>query len=254
MGHANITIDWIHPDNLLEVKTYILRRLPALVYSEQSSKGIEPQGDPTLTSLYFDSPNFPLYTEKVERQADASSLRIRWYGQLNENPELFLEQKIIHENGTSEEKRFTIKQKYIEPFIKGVYKMEKSIQKMERQGQPAARIEEFKNTVESIQTFILDNNLQPVLRANYTRTAFQKPLDDKVRISIDTSLAFIREDSLDHDRPCRNPDNWHRLDIDNSSMVYPFQNIGQGEISRFPFLRSRDQSQGRWRQEAPSMD
>lgn len=154
---------------------------------------------------------------------------------MTENPELYFEQKIIHENGTSEDKRFTIKQKYIEPFIKGEYKMEKSIQKMERQGQPEARIEEFKNTVESIQKFILDNDLQPVLRANYTRTAFQKPLDDKVRISIDTSLAFIREDSLDPDRPCRNPDNWHRLDIDNGSMVYPFQNIGQGEISRFPF-------------------
>ena len=228
-------IDWIHPDNLLEVKTYILRRLPALVYSESSSKGIEAQGDPTLNSLYFDSPNFPLYTEKVEHQADVSSLRIRWYGQLNAEPELFFEQKMIHENGTSEEKRFTIKEKYIQPFIKGEYKMEKTIQKMERQGQPEARIEEFKNTVGGIQKFILDNGLQPVLRANYTRTAFQKPLDDKVRISIDTSLAFIREDSLDPDRPCRNPGNWHRLDIDNSSMVYPFPTIGQGEISRFPF-------------------
>jgi uncharacterized membrane protein YidH (DUF202 family) len=146
-----------------------------------------------------------------------------------------MELKIIHENGTSEEKRITIKEKYIQSFIKGEYKMEKSIQKMERQGQPQARIDKFKNTVQDIQKFILDNDLQPVLRANYTRTAFQKPLDDKVRISIDTSLAFIREDSLDSERPCRNPDNWHRLDIDNQSMVYPFPNIGQGEISRFPF-------------------
>ena len=60
---------------------------------------------------------------------------------------------------------------------------------MERQGQPKAKIDEFKNTVEAIQKFILDNDLQPVLRANYTRTAFQKPLDDKVRISIDTEGA-----------------------------------------------------------------
>jgi uncharacterized membrane protein YidH (DUF202 family) len=228
-------IVWIHDDNLLEVKTYILRRLPSLVYSEQSSKGIEAQGDPTLNSLYFDNRDFSLYSQKVDRQSDAASLRVRWYGQLNTNPELVIEQKIIHENGTSEEKRFTIKEKYIQSFIKGEYKMEKSIQKMERQGQSEARVEEFKNTVEGIQKFILDNELQPVLRANYTRTAFQKPLDDKVRISIDTSLAFIREDSIDPDRPCRNPDNWHRLDIDNQSMVYPFPNIGQGEISRFPF-------------------
>jgi hypothetical protein len=229
-------IVWVHSDNLLEVKTYILRRLPVLVYSEQSAKGaIEAQGDPTLNSLYFDNRDFSLYTKKVDRQVDAQSLRVRWYGQLNKNPELVLELKIIHENGSSEEKRFTIKAKYVQPFIKGEYKMEKSIQKMERQGQPEARVEEFKNTVTDIQKFILENNLQPVLRANYTRTAFQKPLDDKVRISIDTCLAFIREDALDPDRPCRDPDSWHRLDIDSSSMVYPFANVNQGEISRFPY-------------------
>ncbi|KUJ08573.1 SPX-domain-containing protein [Mollisia scopiformis] len=226
---------WIHPDNLLEVKTFILRRLPVLVYSQQSAKELEGQGDPTLNSLYFDNPEFSLYNQKVERQVNASSLRIRWYGQLNTNPELMIEKKIIHDNGSSEEKRFPIKEKYIQPFIKGEYKMEKSVQKMERQGQPEAKVEDFKHTVADIQKFILEHDLQPVLRANYTRTAFQKPLDDKVRISIDTSLAFIREDAIDPDRPCRNPEDWHRHDIDNSSMVYPFKNINQGEINRFPF-------------------
>ena len=222
-------------DNLLEVRTYILRRLPVLVYSEQSAKGIDSQGDPTLNSLYFDSPDFTLYNQKVERQVDASSIRIRWAGQLKENPELVIEQKIIHENGSSEERRFPIKEKYIQAFIKGEYKMEKSIQKMERQGQPEAKVADFKNTVESLQKFILDNELQPVLRANYTRTAFQKPQDDKVRMSIDTSMAFIREDSIDVNRPCRAPTTWHRLDIDNSAMEYPFPNINQGELSKFPY-------------------
>jgi uncharacterized membrane protein YidH (DUF202 family) len=205
------------------------------VYSEQSSKDLEAQGDPTINSLYFDNPEFSLYNRKVDRQVNAASVRIRWYGQLNSNPDLFIEKKIIHENGTSEDKRIPIKDKYIEPFITGEYKMEKSIAKMERQGQQATKVEEFKNTASDIQRFILDNDLQPVLRANYTRTAFQKPLDDKVRISIDTSLAFIREDAIDQDRPCRNPESWHRTDIDNNSMVYPFPNIRQGEISRFPF-------------------
>jgi hypothetical protein len=221
---------------LLELKTYVLRRLPVLVYSEQStSKSLETQGDPTLNSLYFDNQDFSLYNEKVERQVDATSLRVRWYGQLNTNPELFLELKTIHENGTSEEKRIPIKEKYVQPFIKGEYKMEKSVQKMERQGLPESKIEDFKNTVTEIQKFILEHDLQPVLRAVYTRTAFQKPLDDRVRISIDTSLAFIREDAIDPNRPCRDPDNWHRLDIDNNAMTYPFPNINPGEISRFPY-------------------
>ncbi|KAK2624331.1 hypothetical protein QTJ16_006281 [Diplocarpon rosae] len=226
---------WVHGDNLLEVKTFILRRLPVLVYSEQSSKDLENQGDPTLNSLYFDNPEFSLYNQKVDRQVDASSLRIRWFGQFKSDPEFVIEKKLIHDNGTSEERRFTIKEKYIQPFIQGEYKMEKSISKMERQGQPQAKIEEFKSTVADIQNFILEKELQPVLRANYTRTAFQKPLDDKVRISIDTSLAFIREDAIDSDRPCRDPESWHRLDIDEGALVYPFANINKGEISRFPY-------------------
>ncbi|RFU26124.1 hypothetical protein B7463_g10218, partial [Scytalidium lignicola] len=226
---------WVHPDNLLEVKTYILRRLPVLVYSEHSSKDLDGQGDPTLNSIYFDNPKFSLYLQKVDGQPDASSLRLRWYGQLDSNPELFFEHKIINGNGSSEEKRFSIKDKYIVPFVKGEYKMEKTVQKMERQGHSEADIAEFKNTVDEIQTFIKENDLQPMLRANYTRTAFQKPLDDKVRISIDTSLAFIREDALDPDRPCRSPEYWHRLDIDNGKMVYPFSMVNRGEISRFPF-------------------
>ncbi|TVY40576.1 Vacuolar transporter chaperone [Lachnellula occidentalis] len=226
---------WVHMDNLLEVRTFILRRLPVLVYSEVASQGLDAQGDPTLNALYFDSPEFTLYNQRVERQVDTSSIRIRWAGQLKSGPELVFEQKIIHENGSSEEKRFNIKEKYIQAFIKGEYKMEKSVQKMERQGQSQAKIDDFKSAVCSIQTCILKNDLQPVIRANYTRTAFQKPQDDKVRVSIDTHVAFIREDSIDPDRPCRNPEAWHRLDIDNGPMEYPFPNINQGEISRFPY-------------------
>ncbi|TVY45796.1 Vacuolar transporter chaperone [Lachnellula subtilissima] len=226
---------WVHMDNLLEVRTFILRRLPVLVYSELASQGLDAQGDPTLNTLYFDSPEFTLYNQKVEQKVDTSSIRIRWAGQLKSGPELVIEQKITHENGSSEEKRFNIKEKYIQTFIKGEYKMEKSVQKMERQGQPEAKIDDFKSAVSSIQKCILENDLQPVLRANYTRTAFQKPRDDKVRVSIDTHLAFIREDSIDPDRPCRNPETWHRLDIDNGPMEYPFPNINQGEISRFPY-------------------
>jgi uncharacterized membrane protein YidH (DUF202 family) len=231
---ANTLAVWIHQDNLLEVKTYILRRLPVLVYSEQSSSGVEAMGDPTLNSLYFDNRDFTLYNQKVGQQGQASSLRVRWYGQLNSSPELVIEHKTVHENGSMEEKRFPIKQKYVQPFISGKYAMEKSIQRMERQGQPEARIAAFRSTVEDVQKFIREHDLQPVLRANYTRTAFQKPLDDRVRISIDTNVAFIREDALDPDRPCRDPDSWHREDVDGSAMAYPFPHVNRGEVSLFP--------------------
>ncbi|KAK7755933.1 Phosphate metabolism transcription protein [Diatrype stigma] len=225
---------WVHPDNLLEVKTAILRHLPAVLYQQQDAKELDGNEDLPTTSLYFDSKRFELYSRKVDQPVDANSMRLRWYGQLNSKPDIVLEQKIIHDNGTSEERRFTIKDKYIKQFLDGEYKMEKSIQKMERQGQTPEAIENFKTTVEEIQNFIKSKKLEPVLRANYTRTAFQKP-DDRVRILIDTDIAFIREDTLDPDRPCRDPQEWHRRDIDGSNMTYPFMHMNQSEVSRFPY-------------------
>ena len=225
----------MHPDNLLEVKTLILRHLPSLVYSEQTAKEADGNDSPAVTSLYFDSKDFQLYSEKVDRQSEASSLRLRWYSQLSSRPDIYFEKKTIDDSGHSSEARFTIKDKWVKPFLDGEYTMEKTVQKMERQGLPAERVESFKSTVDTIQKFVQEKKLSPVLRANYVRTAFQKPTDNRVRILIDSNLAFIREDTIDKRRPCRDPNDWHRRDIDSSNMTYPFQNINQSEVYRFPY-------------------
>lgn len=228
-------IVWIHPDNLLEVQTLITRRLPALVYSQQSAKEVNADDSPPITSLYFDNKNFDLYSNKVDRNNEASSLRLRWYGQLSSRPDIHVEKKTADASGTSTESKFVIKDKYVKPFIDGEDTTEKPVQKMERQGQPSEKIDTYKATVKTIQDFLKEKRLAPVVRANYVRTAFQRPADDRVRISIDTNLAFIREDTLDNRRPCRDPQEWHRSDIDNSNMVYPFKHINQSEISKFPY-------------------
>ncbi|KAH8714013.1 Vacuolar transporter chaperone 2 [Beauveria bassiana] len=226
---------WIHPDNLLEVRTLILRHLPALIYSQQTSKESDGSESPTVTSLYFDNKGFELYNKKVDSSKGAESLRLRWYGQLSSKPDIFVEQKVADGTGESHESKFTIKDKYVTPFLAGEYSMEKTVAKMERQGQSAETVAEYKKTVNNIQSFQQKHKLAPILRANYLRTAFQKPADDRIRISIDTDLAFIREDTLDTERPCRNPNDWHRTDIDDSNMTYPFRNINQSEVSKFPY-------------------
>lgn len=228
-------IVWVHPDNLLEVKTVILRHLPALIYSEKAAKELDGNDSPAITSLYFDNKKFDLYLGKVDRKPEASSLRLRWYGQLSTRPEINVEQKTADSKGSSQELKFSIKDKYVKSFIDGDYKMDKAIQKMKRQSSGAEQVVAFKETVNTIQNFLKEKNLSPVLRANYIRTAFQKPADDRVRISIDHNLAFIREDTLDKDRPCRDPAEWHRLDIDENNMSYPFKTINQSEVSKFPY-------------------
>ncbi|KAH7250445.1 Phosphate metabolism transcription protein [Fusarium solani] len=225
---------WVHPDNLLEVKTVILRHLPALVYSEKSAKELDGSDSPSITSLYFDNRQFDLYGEKVNRQAEATSLRLRWYGQLTTRPEIFVEEKTVDDKG-SKELKFSIKDKYVKSFVDGDYKMDKAIQKMKRQSFTPEQVDAYKKTVNAIQNFVKEKGLSPVLRANYVRTAFQKPADDRIRIAIDTDVAFIREDTLDRDRPCRDPNEWHRLDIDDSEMTYPFKKMNQSEVNRFPY-------------------
>lgn len=226
---------WVHQDNLLEVKTHILRRLPVLVYNPQSVKVVDAaQKDPTITSIYFDNDKFDLYQQKVDRAEEAGSLRLRWTGQLGDKPEILLEKKIVNEKTGSRDIRLPIKKKYIKPFLAGEYKMEKQIAKLEdRVGADSDQVKSLKTTVDEIQEFVKDKRLEPLLRATYQRTAFQIPGDDRVRVSIDTNLALIREDALDTDRPCRDPDDWHRSDIDEQRMEYPYSAIKKGEIARF---------------------
>jgi SPX domain protein involved in polyphosphate accumulation/uncharacterized membrane protein YidH (DUF202 family) len=227
---------WVHADNLLEIKTYILRRLPVLVYNPQSLKVVDgSQKDPTITSIYFDNTNFDLYQGKVEKNTAGASLRVRWTGDLSDEPEIVLEKKFVDEETDSSDIRIQLKPKYLHPFLKGEYKMEKQIKRLEELlGEDNEDVRAFKANVEEITSFIKENKLEPMVRASYRRTAFQIPQDDKIRVSLDTELAFIREDALDLDRPCRDPEDWHRADIDSQKLEYPFPSIKKGEISRFP--------------------
>ena len=225
-----------------------------LVYNPNFSKQIDvAQADPTITSLYFDNDKFSLYTDKVEKKPGAVSLRLRWFGQLSSKPDIQLERKTMQTpestEATSEltaatsedsegaiKERILFKEKYVEGFIFGDYAMEKTRQKMrDRQDKTAGDIEKFEAQVKDFQAFIKENDLQPMLRAVYNRSAFQIPGDDSIRVSLDTNLALIREDSLDPERPCREPDEWHRKEIDEAQMEYPFPNLRKGEIHRFPY-------------------
>ena len=232
----------------MEVKTYILRRLPVLVYNPQSAKVADgTQDDPKITSIYFDNDKFSLYTGKIDRTPNASSVRLRWYGKLKDKPEIFLEQKTTLEGDHTEENRISIKEKYIQPFLTGQYKMEKSVQKMQDQHRKREGVDQYQQKVDDLQRFVLENELQPMLRAHYKRTAFQIPGDDRIRVSLDTDLVCIREDSLDPEHPSRQPHDWHRTDIDGVGMEYPFKRIAKAEKSEFPFalLEFRFRSGGR---------
>ena len=224
---------WVHPDNVMEVKTYILRRLPVLVFSDQDAQDGESQGyqdDPTITQLYLDNKFFKLYLDKLEHKAGARSIFIQWYGNLKAQAQLYLTRELTpgEDDAEVEVDSFPIKEKYVKDFIAGEAVMDKQIKK---KSDP----EVFGRIVKSIQADAVENSLEPILRATYTRTAFQIPGDDSVKVTLDTNIALIREDALDSDRPCRDPETWHRRDIDEQGQEYPFKSINKGEINRLPF-------------------
>jgi vacuolar transporter chaperone complex subunit 2/3 len=156
---------WVHPDNLMEVKTFILRRLPLLVYdSEPRSKpSSQHNPDPTITNLYFDDPTFTSYMDKLERANHATSLRLRWYGKLQEQSTVVFEKKVTNylENAEDVDSRFTIKRKYVKDFLNGTYTMTKQIKKMRGRGRSEAEISDYLVRVMEIRNMIQDQDLSP---------------------------------------------------------------------------------------------
>ncbi|GMM31459.1 vacuolar transporter chaperone [Martiniozyma asiatica (nom. inval.)] len=273
---------WIHPDNLMEIKTTILRHLPVLIYNNGGNDNDDDDddefsSDPTITYLYFDNRNFELYNNKLLKQLNKTpSLRINWTGKLKNNPELTIEKKTFdYDSGESNDIKLQLKEKYINDFIFGNKKNESNesiagaafgnddddddndaedhhlrsfksskpkkqftldtfVKRLRKRGFPQQTIDKYTNEFNQLQSFITKEDLQPALRTVFTRTAFQIPGDDRIRITIDSDVLFIREDSFDIQRPIRNPDEWHRKDID-SNINNPYSLLRKGEFSKFPY-------------------
>ncbi|CAG8553553.1 4582_t:CDS:2 [Ambispora gerdemannii] len=215
---------WVHPNNIMEVKTTILRHLPVLIYKAAS--------EPSISTIYFDSQNFDLYQDKIDRKGGEQIIRIRWYGNKETTNEAFVERK-IHQQGEEEIKdRFVIKEKYIVPFLRGQYSMQKTINKMkEAPIKKEEEIKHFEKLVSDIQNTILEKNLKPVLRTNYNRMAFQIPGDSRCRISLDTDFVSIREDNFDGVQR-RKDGEWRRADIEDDQSS--FNKLPSSDISKFP--------------------
>ncbi|KAF8415745.1 VTC domain-containing protein [Terfezia claveryi] len=193
---------WVHPDNYLEVKTYIVRRLPVLVYNPQHKKQLDiAQGDPTIHSSILTIQN-SASTQTKSRRSPTMQGSITTD---NTNADAAAVAQTDEFEGAVEE-RITFKGKYVEAFLRGEYHLERTLQKMrDRQDKSAEDVGKYEALVKDLQAFIKDNDLQPMMRAVYNRSAFQIPGDDRIR------------------------------DFDQPNMEWPFPSIRKGEIHRFPY-------------------
>ncbi|KAJ2053095.1 hypothetical protein H4S04_000898 [Coemansia sp. S16] len=204
---------WVHPDNVMELKLYILKFLPVLIYR---TKGTTKPPSPAITSIYFDNEDLDLYQGRIEKSEGAEAIRLRWYGDMESN-EIFIERKTHHEDWTGEKsvkERFSLKEKYINDYLSGDYTMDSKIQRLREEGKKS---DQDLQDMETLSTF-------------YNRTAFQIPGDARVRISLDTELTMVREDGFDG--KARAGNNWRRTDI---GIDFPFPQLPESDVCRFPY-------------------
>ncbi|KAL8755923.1 MAG: hypothetical protein Q9184_004659 [Pyrenodesmia sp. 2 TL-2023] len=222
---------WVHPDNITELKLIILKHLPVLVFN--ASKEFEPK-DSAISSTYYDNPEtWEMYMGRLQKTEGAEAIRLRWYGDMDSQT-IFVERKTHREDWTGEtsvKERFSLKEKHVNAFLNGSMTVGSIFEKMRKEGKKDEKeIANLEQLAREIQYRVITRKLVPVTRSFYNRTAFQLPGDARVRISLDTELAMIREDNMDgRDRAGKN---WRRMDI---GIDYPFSQLPPEDIERFPY-------------------
>ena len=237
---------WVHPDNITELKLIILKHLPVLVFN--TNKEFETE-DSAISSIYYDNEDLDLYYGRLRKDEGAEAHRLRWYGGMQSNT-IFVERKTHREDWTGEKSvkaRFSLKERHVNDFLHGKFTVEEAFAKMRKEGKKSIQeIENLEALATEIQYTMLKKRLRPVARSFYNRTAFQLPGDARVRISLDTELTMIREDNFDGKD--RTNGNWRRTDI---GINWPFDNIDDKDVCRFPYAVLEVKLQTQLGQEPP---
>jgi SPX domain protein involved in polyphosphate accumulation len=159
-----------------ELKTEILK------YAKLDDYGDE-KGKYKLTILYYDSPNFRYYWEKIDGLRFRKKLRIRWYDdgtKLNEDSIVYVEIKQRVDRVT-QKRRVPMKYKDALLFC--------------GQGIIPEHEERDRQTIEEIYEMVKTNNLEPKLITTYERTAFMgTKYDLGFRLTFDKYVGFRYRD------------------------------------------------------------
>ncbi|KAI8997786.1 VTC domain-containing protein [Pilobolus umbonatus] len=237
---------WIHPDNVTEVKSIIMLHLPVLIFNKDKKYEVS---DSAISSIYYDNKDFDLYTGRLQRDEGAEAIRFRWYGPM-ESKSIFIERKTHHASwleGASVKDRFRLNVDDVAKFVAGELTPDEITDRLRNKNVDEKICEDTHFIASGIQKSLKEKHLNPVLRAFYNRTAFQLPGDQRVRVSLDTDLCFIREDnSLDKER--RGEGEWRRPDV---GIDYPFSALDETEICRFPYAVLETKLQTHLGQEPP---
>ena len=159
-------------------------------------------------------------------------MRYRWYGDGDptaQNLPVFVERKTHKESWKGEmsvKERFALKPDQVVPFAKGEYTVEQAVNdlKAKKPGMKEADIQSFTQLFTECQQQIIGKKLEPCMRTQYMRVAYQIPFDATVRISLDTNLCMFKENP-DGQPTCVEAGQWYRD---------PAHPPKRTEVTRFP--------------------
>ncbi|KAI9313256.1 VTC domain-containing protein [Dichotomocladium elegans] len=239
---------WVHPEHIAEVKAILLLNLPVLRYKADTPY------DPTesaISSVYFDNKTFDLYTERLQRSEGAEAIRLRWYGPCT-SKDIYVERKTHHApwraNHASVKDRFRLDEVLVDDYLSGLYtpRMIADGLLQDKKKKSIAADAEF--TAQGVIESVRKKHLEPMLRCYYNRTAFQHVNEPRLRVSLDTNLAFVREDGSRRRTDVRPQGHWRREDV---GIDYPFRHLNAEDVYLFPYAILETKIQTHLGQRAP---
>jgi SPX domain protein involved in polyphosphate accumulation/uncharacterized membrane protein YidH (DUF202 family) len=182
---------WVKTEDCTRVKYNLLQQLPVFL-----QEGSAPGSDSQLTnSVYLDNGRMELYKGRLDKTPGAIALRLRWYGS-GDPKDVFVERKTHRESWTGElsvKERFIIKEKYVLSLLDGTFDRDAHLEEMKAAGNSEADLKAWETLVSEVQEAIASKQLQPTMRTQCMRVAYQIPFDATVRVSLDTNLCMITE-------------------------------------------------------------
>ncbi|KAL3941835.1 MAG: hypothetical protein SGBAC_003881 [Bacillariaceae sp.] len=213
---------WVPEENLPQLLMTCASEAPFLVYGKTGPlsraediamddlwKNLSSQ----ISSIYFDSPQLALYSERIKRGEGAQLLRARWYGKKPPMPNqpVFLELKTHHESwiqAKSVKERAVILEKDMNTFL---YSMDSVMSEDYAKSLALAAIPKLKGkklakTVDLLlrmHTLVIRHKLRPCVRSTYDRLAFQSSKSNSLRLTLDRNVVVSDE------RGCKYGEQWY---------------------------------------------
>ncbi|MBC8384000.1 MAG: polyphosphate polymerase domain-containing protein [Candidatus Cloacimonetes bacterium] len=160
-----------------EIKQALEKNIPVYIFN-----GDKPVS--YIQTTYFDSKDFVLFKEYLNRRKFRFKIRLRSYCQENNcNDDNLLELKVKHDS-ISYKKRIHLPLEFVEDFLAGE-DLTARIKKNDQSNK------DLHNTYRIIKKLIDLNNLVPIFQTSYERVAFQKRTD-RVRITVDRNIKHLK--------------------------------------------------------------